>query len=578
MNHNQAVSIRGIRHKPKRMFGDAWRNGRAPRAAAPAAATANEDARSRFAKKAELGYVQLKEKFTAKTAQIADAAIEMQVNKFFRWVGPYAKDAMVPPYLPESAEKAWRSFASVLWSRIEDEMYRAFVLSNKFSGPDGEYRELRTMYWARTFPRNSGCWAWLRARLLHALNPADENVFLSLRNPFAVFVLALRLCPFYGISILVYCLSLFIIDRTDEYQLVNFVLEFKGFQFVSSGLLISFILGYQAVWCMVQEHGGITAEPTSDACLRTAVSMSDGSELEFWLELWLQPLRIVLVYFATFLLLTGRPYGGDAELRALEASRLDAADGELDGDADRQYLRLLRNQCERTYEIELEEMQVYLEKHRADHQASTRCGGCLKWFVLFDVVMLCMVVGSFAFLVGYLALPSSDGLYWALLYYANCVYSLLAFPFLVFKVPVVGEILHGALPTGYDKMGMLVPKLSWVSLKEKGTADEEAEKEGKRAESARRKYSRGDTHKPYDVDRQVAKLQRRRHPPLPLMSPTSPTYDRWPSFRDVDSLPRQRRRRGGGARTRAASMRGGEALGVVLQRPPPRGQSGGWCK
>ena len=93
-------TIRGIRHKPKRMFGDAWRNGRAPRAAAPAAATANEDARSRFAKKAELGYVQLKEKFTAKTAQIADAAIEMQVNKFFRWVGPYAKDAMVPPYLP----------------------------------------------------------------------------------------------------------------------------------------------------------------------------------------------------------------------------------------------------------------------------------------------------------------------------------------------------------------------------------------------------------------------------------------------------------------------------------------------
>ena len=470
---------------------------------------ADEAPRSRFAQKADLTLVKMKETVAGIAAKKTDNVVHGTTRWFVKKLGRFAKDSMVPSHLPSGWQDPWQGWADTLWARLEDELMRAIVLSNKFSGPEGEYRELRAQYWAKAFPTNSGCWAWARARLLHALNPADENVFKSLRDPFVVLLLLLRMCPFYGISIIVYCLKFFIIDRTDEFQLVNFVLEFKGYQFLSSGVLVACTLGYQAALCVVHEHGGGHVDRMSDACLRTAPGQM--FDFEFWFELWLQPVRIVLVYYATILLLAGRAHGGYKELHALEACRLDAADGVLDGDADRQYLRLLRNQCERTYEIELEEMEVYLEKHRLMHNTSTRHGGALWRFVVYDALMLCVVVGGLFLMSGFfLAIPPSDALFWTLVYYGNCLYSLATFPFLVFKVPVVGELLHGAMPTGYDKMGMLVPQLSWLQLKEKVAADELAVQEAKKASSARRKYSAGEVSKPYEVDRQVAELQRRR--------------------------------------------------------------------
>eukprot|EP00966_Prymnesium_polylepis_P318248 7350950-Prymnesium_polylepis.2 len=57
------------------------------------------------------------------------------------------------------------------------------------------------------------------------------------------------------------------------------------------------------------------------------------------------------------------------------------------------------------------------------------------------------------------------------------VYAIGALPFLVFALPVVGHALHGAQPTGYDRHGLLVPKMTVVELKRKVQEDIKLAKE-----------------------------------------------------------------------------------------------------
>ena len=60
----------------------------------------------------------------------------------------------------------------------------------------------------------------LRAKLLYALYPADGNFFKTIDgDPICLFLYFLRLVPFYGISILVFLLTFFLIDKSDEFQL-----------------------------------------------------------------------------------------------------------------------------------------------------------------------------------------------------------------------------------------------------------------------------------------------------------------------------------------------------------------------
>ena len=69
--------------------------------------------------------------------------------------------------------------------------------------------------------------------MLYALDPADGNVWTLLkeRNPFLLVLFVLM--PFPGTSVPMFIFTFLIIERTDEYQLVKFVLRFKGFQFIA---------------------------------------------------------------------------------------------------------------------------------------------------------------------------------------------------------------------------------------------------------------------------------------------------------------------------------------------------------
>jgi len=166
------------------------------------------------------------------------------------------------------------------------------------------------------------------------------------------------------------------------------------------------------------------------------------------------------------------------------------------------------NQEETKYEdVSLRDMRKVLEAHRIESEAQASDGGHLKLFMIYDLVALLATLVVGVVLVPFATssfLKTTDPFFWTLLYYTKCSYALAALPFLIFGLPIVGPIIHGAMPTGYDQTGALVPKLSSGLIKQKILADEEAVEEG----LARLKAK--EAGKQHAIDRDKTALVRRR--------------------------------------------------------------------
>jgi len=85
----------------------------------------------------------------------------------------------------------------------------------------------------------------------------------------------------------------------------------------------------------------------------------------------------------------------------------------------------------------------------------------------FDLVIVGLLSTGTAILVLNQGWHWDDWILWTTLYNANLAYGLLSGPFVLFTVPVLGQALHHAKATGYDRSGMLVPKLSNSGLKQR---------------------------------------------------------------------------------------------------------------
>ena len=178
-----------------------------------------------------------------KRDEAIDKGVMVALDKVLDVAGKSFTESMVPPYMPGRLEEHVRNISDRLWSAIRADTERGLKLRILRSGPHGEFREMRVRFWADTYP--SGCgYRALRARFLHALLPADGNLWSMLRDPFSVLLLLLCLNPLWGSSIIISCVKFLLIDKSDEFQLVHFILQFKTFQFFGSGVLVAVQLGF----------------------------------------------------------------------------------------------------------------------------------------------------------------------------------------------------------------------------------------------------------------------------------------------------------------------------------------------
>ena len=71
--------------------------------------------------------------------------------------------------------------------------------------------------------------------------------------------------------------------------------------------------------------------------------------------------------------------------------------------------------------------------------------------------MFCVVLLQLSLQSQGLSLTSVDWRTSAALHWTKTLYLLLAFPFLLFKLPVLGKLLTHTRPTGYNPRGNVVP-------------------------------------------------------------------------------------------------------------------------
>jgi len=300
--------------------------------------------------------------------------------------------------------------------------------------------------------------SWWRAQVLYNFAPFDRSFFGLVKNPIWWLLTFISITPVFGIRVVFFAfILLFVVSSLppDEFQLVRFILGFKGTQFIT-GTMLAFKAAAEYNLC-VHPHGthscDVAGPGVKDHQLYSCIDYL-GSCL--------------LVWVAFFCLPCSQPSAGSrddiqtetAESNGRDLSRGDPQPSSLEAGSQPSSLEPgpPRTKC--------------FCCSRWDPSRGGRLAGLLVW----DLASFCL---SSIFLLGMVwvdashlrpggdpfANPSSEALVdrldtWEFrtsFYFARICYALLSFPFLVFNLPVVNGILTHVAPTGYNRYGLCLP-------------------------------------------------------------------------------------------------------------------------
>ena len=150
-------------------------------------------------------------------ATVMDKAMRASVRKVLKKAGESTRAMLLPPYMPQPLVELIRSLHSEVWPEIASALEASILASNVAK----DQKEFELKHWAKTpvwippgYTAPPRPLSFLRAKVLYALHPADATKFRHLRDPLALLFIALKMCPYYGINVLVFCLLFLLIDRT----------------------------------------------------------------------------------------------------------------------------------------------------------------------------------------------------------------------------------------------------------------------------------------------------------------------------------------------------------------------------
>jgi len=210
----------------------------------------------------------------------------------------------------------------------------------------------------------------------------------------------ISLIPVYGVSPGFFLFVFLIIDKSDEFQLIDFILSFKGTQFITMGL-IRCIYGFTLfMLCMTAKGDGEPSCKENGPGTKGSMIASSASLL----------VVIFLTWFA-FLLLPCSKEKGRSQLKGLSH----------------------------------------------DHSgASKRPGGYIIYFLGFDLVFFVFALIPPIFVLCTRDTDKIDHDDWVMehaVYAGTIIYGLLSAPFFLFTLPGLQRVLTHAMPTGYDREG-----------------------------------------------------------------------------------------------------------------------------
>mmetsp|Transcript_54217 Transcript_54217/g.126183 ORF Transcript_54217/g.126183 Transcript_54217/m.126183 type:complete len:483 (+) Transcript_54217:69-1517(+) len=234
------------------------------------------------------------------------------------------------------------------------------------------------------------------------IHPCDKSFWGKMWDPIYVGFFLFSCLPVSAASPVAFLFLFLIIDKSDEYQLIYFILWFKGMQFFSHGVLRT-IMGFFMYFACVT----LPKQPDEHGC----ENLGPGLAGNFYVILSGWILQVVLVWTAWALL----PCSSDKGRSVL--------------------------------------------KGRITHTKTgvNRMGGYLTRFLFYDLtcfLILCAVLVA-VFMISNQGKPNDWHVAHAL-FACQVIYGFLSMPFFFFTLPVFQSVLTHCIPTAYDGRGRCV--------------------------------------------------------------------------------------------------------------------------
>jgi len=283
----------------------------------------------------------------------------------------------------------------------------------------------------------------LLAFFRYQLLPYDRGFWRQLRNPWWWLFTLLSLVPKYGVVQIVYALQFIMIDKSDEFQLFQFIVQFKALQFLTVGIVGSLVGSVQYYICVS------ASPPNCDEW---------GPKESFWTML-LFCLQVVIIFVA-FLLMNCSEKKGGFYYQLEQESRAKLAQKAQRGERMNVLNELSRN------DIEMKEGDRLM--HAMHYKSETAMLEDSRWrmfkYMIYDLFIFLICVGLVLWMVfgnllstdatvtknGSGGLTDSNWKFVMGLFWIKIFYGFMSFPFVLLKLPLLSTLISHARPTGYN--------------------------------------------------------------------------------------------------------------------------------
>mmetsp|Transcript_132912 Transcript_132912/g.384268 ORF Transcript_132912/g.384268 Transcript_132912/m.384268 type:complete len:440 (+) Transcript_132912:42-1361(+) len=312
--------------------------------------------------------------------------IHSQIVSLVDRIPAVAKNSLEDEQMPRAVSRAKDRFVDAAWPDFRSEILleAAILLDRADESPDVERRGV-------------DCF---RAFFRYHLLPFDKSFWGKVRDPWWWLFSLIPLVPVYGVCPAWFFFVFLVLDKSDEFQLVSFILGFKGTAFISQGLIRA-LIGFTTFLGCVTSRASVSRHDCD--------SSGPGTNSNLWPMTIGFLLQLMLVWGAFFLLPCSKKKGQTA----LKGS------------------------------INVEE-----EGH-----ARVR-GGYIIYFLWYDLLMFCICAGIVGWCIS--TRPRFDLDDWPThhtVFAAQVLYGVLSAPFFVFTLPLLQRVLTHAVPTAYDRKG-----------------------------------------------------------------------------------------------------------------------------
>eukprot|EP00475_Leptophrys_vorax_P033852 TRINITY_DN5387_c0_g1_i1.p1 TRINITY_DN5387_c0_g1~~TRINITY_DN5387_c0_g1_i1.p1 ORF type:complete len:677 (-),score=189.38 TRINITY_DN5387_c0_g1_i1:40-1848(-) len=358
-------------------------------------------------------YLLKKEKLKLNLLDVADGAVDRVLQKAKMQA---CKAATSDPDMFEFVKQGVEAVINDIWKDVAVQVKKE--LTAAVLEKDDEDQQLEE----KNALQQQGCIS-PRSWILYHYLPYDKSAFGKFRDPAYLFLFVLTLIPVYCIRLALF-VGLFVLlwsrGAADEGQIIDFVLNFKGMQFLTGGIILGLVGAARYYVCVL--YG---------TCIEGAPGVSEGmifSLVEFFGT-------VLLVWIAIFSL------------------RFTEKHGKLKFKIQQQQ-QTSSNASATTIDEELGQVNCCGCTEYASR------GGRLRSLLRLDIygfllscvffVGLCMLNGGFQATLDQPWRLQSN------IYWARVMYGLLSVPFFVFIIPGVSDLLMHHDQTGFNQTGKCV--------------------------------------------------------------------------------------------------------------------------